>query len=538
MYCTKKNEEAIVFSCGSCGTIWLIMSFLVPIRTWLDSTAMYRVVTLALLALTVLSLALGTSGRIPYSVVEQGASLLAAVGLALALNIFYSWLFKVKVNNESALITALLAFFLVMPPLASKLWVGLLPILGVVFLAITSKFVLVWKKQHIFNPVAVGSVLLMLMYYFVPSLGFYESAWWPGQPEFFIPLVFLGSLVMIKTRSWWLVVSFLLSALAVLLLETWRFDYDFSQRFLAFWLSGPSLFLAFFMLTEPFTLPPTRKLRIWYGVLVGVLSQTMLLAAFVKMTPELALVFGNLVFYFWTLRHKLILPLVEKKELAKGTFEFAFEKPAGVRWRAGQYLEWMLPHQHSDNRGIRRYFTIASVPEDKLIRIGVRIGEEISSYKTKLKDLAVDEEIIASQLAGDFVLPKNPSEKLAFIAGGIGITPFVSQLEEMEMGKKQFDTVLFFGNNTRAEVAYFDKLKTLETKLPLKIVFILAKEEVVGFETGFVTAEMVKKHTPDFLERTWYLSGPPIMVRNYSQVLRDLGVSRWRIKKDFFPGLA
>lgn len=514
------------------------MSFLIPIRTWLDSTAMYRVVTVALLALTALSLALGTSGRIPYSAVEQGVSLLSAVGLALALNIFYSWLFKVKVNNESALITALLAFFLVIPPLASKLLVGLLPILGVVFLAITSKFVLVWKKQHIFNPVAAGSVLLMFVYYFVPSLGFYESAWWAGQPEFFIPLVFLGSLVMIKTRSWWLVLSFLLSALAVLLLETWRFDYDFSQRFLAFWLSGPSLFLAFFMLTEPFTLPPTRKLRILYGLMVGVLSQTMLLASFIKMTPELALIFGNAVFYFWTLRHKLILSFVEKKELAKGTFEFAFEKPVGVRWRAGQYLEWMLPHQHSDNRGIRRYFTIASVPSDPLIRIGVRIGDNISSYKTKLKDLAVGEKVIASQLAGDFVLPKNSAEKLAFIAGGIGITPFISQLEEMQAENKQFDTVLFYGNNTRAEVAYFDKLTALQTGLPLRLVYILAKEELPNFETGFVTAEMVKKHTPDYLERTWYLSGPPIMVRNYSQVLLDLGVSRLRIKKDFFPGLA
>lgn len=508
-----------------------------PIRKRLDDTAMYRTVTLALLSLVFCSLVLGFVGIFPYSGLEQLISLFTALAVALSANVLLSKLLKVHVNNESAIITALILFFLVIPPQISNLS-DLWQISVVVLLAILSKFLLVWNKQHLFNPAAFGVFALALIYELFPINGYFETVWWIGKPELFIPLLIAGSLLVFKIRRWTPVLVFIGVAFVMFLFEEWRFGSDVLAQAPNFWLSGPSLFLAFFMLTEPFTMPPTKRLQAGYGAVLGFLAQTTMFLPVLKMTPELALIISNLLFYPTTLKRKLILPLVEKRELATNTYEFAFAKPKGLTFKAGQYLEWMLPHSGVDNRGIRRYFTIASAPNDDLLRIGVRFADTVSSFKTKLKSLEVGDKIIASQLAGDFVLPKNPNIKLAFIAGGIGITPFVSHLGYMAAAGGKFNTILFNCNNTSIEIAYKDNLREASEKIACNVVNILAKENLPGYESGFLTADMVKKYSPDYLERHWYISGPPPMVSAYSQLLTGMGVPGRQIVTDFFPGLA
>jgi ferredoxin-NADP reductase len=56
--------------------------------------------------------------------------------------------------------------------------------------------------------------------------------------------------------------------------------------------------------------------------------------------------------------------------------------------------------------------------------------------------------------------------------------------------------------------------------------------------SGFIDAELIRRQVPDFKERTFYLSGPHAMVVLFKRTLRDMGVPRFRIKTDFFPGLA
>ncbi len=515
------------------------------IESYLDATAMYRTVTLALAFLVLVSVTFGFSGLIAQTGLEQVLSVLAALGTALAVNYGCSRVCKVAVNMESAVITALIIFFLVMPAQLSSLADSFV-IMVVVSLAIVSKFVLAWKQQHVANPAAVGLLLMALAYEIFPIPGYFESTWWIGQPIFFIPLLLAGVAVVAKVRKWVPVTLFLLTACFVFLLEEWRFygqvdggSFSIISSLSTFWLSGPALFLAFFMLTEPFSMPPTKKLQAVYGVAVGFISQTTLfLPLQIKMTPELALVLGNLLFYPFSLRQKLNLTLVSKEEVAHSTIEFAFKKPHGVHFKAGQYMEWMLPHSSPDNRGIRRYFTIASSPTDTLLRVTVRFGEKISTFKQALLALKPGAKIIASQRAGDFVLPNHTSAKIALVAGGIGITPFISQLawQQASDGEK-FNSILFYCNNTLADTAYRDWLQAATHTLPLTVVHVLAKDTVPGYETGYLTEAMIKKYAPDYLERLWYLSGPPGMVHAYSHLLQTMGVSKLRIKRDFFPGL-
>ena len=102
---------------------------------------------------------------------------------------------------------------------------------------------------------------------------------------------------------------------------------------------------------------------------------------------------------------------------------------------------------------------------------------------------------------------------------------------------KRHDTVLYYCNNTREDIAYQDIFNEAAQKFPFSVINVIAKEKLpVPFETGYATAEMITRRTPDFLERTWYISGPPGMVGAYSTLLRDMGIPFSHIKKDFFPG--
>ena len=511
-----------------------------------DKVGMYRLVTLSLLFILACSLLAGATGWLFYTVQAQLVALGLALVIALPLNFICAKLWRVHANHESAVITALILFFLVSPKVVMGEDIALMAATAI---AIVSKYIVVYRKQHIFNAAAFGAVAVAtsIWLYNIVSGSDYNTdifGWWVANPVLVWPVLLTGILIVSKIRRWAVVGTFIIVGLVVFLLESIRFEQPLWDSTLVYFLSYPTLFLAFFMLTEPFTMPPRKSHQMWYGGLVGALSSTALFAPYLAMTPELALIIGNLFAYTFRSRRKLFLKLLSKREVATNTWEFTFAKPDNFNFEAGQYVEWMLPHKKKDSRGPRRYFTIASSPTESVVRLALKVVPDDSemkgsTYKQALMQLDEGEEIIVSQLAGDFVLPKDTTTKLGFIAGGIGITPFSSHLSWMRDSAQQFDTRLYYCCNTLAELAYLDDFKKLEEVVPIVTIPVIGKEEVnPPNERGFVTAEMLARRTPDFKQRTWYISGPPGMVNAYKKLLREAGVPKKQIHTDFFPGLA
>jgi ferredoxin-NADP reductase len=103
---------------------------------------------------------------------------------------------------------------------------------------------------------------------------------------------------------------------------------------------------------------------------------------------------------------------------------------------------------------------------------------------------------------------------------------------------KAYDTTLFYCVNFHDELAYSMLWDEAEQKIGMRYIPVVAKENLgAPYETGFVTAEMIQRLVPDYLERTWYISGPPGMVSAYGALLRELRVPYRQIVKDFFPGV-
>ena len=143
----------------------------------------------------------------------------------------------------------------------------------------------------------------------------------------------------------------------------------------------------------------------------------------------------------------LATPVRTTSGFVEGTVEDGLSVYRGLPFAAGQYLEWTLPLQQADSRGNRRYFTIASAPTEETVRLGVKFAPDGSAFKRGLARLQAGDQIVASQLAGSFTLPRHRSRKLVFIAGGICITPFRSMLAELLDRRDARQIIILYGNN-------------------------------------------------------------------------------------------
>src|SRR5262249_23703832 len=142
---------------------------------------------------------------------------------------------------------------------------------------------------------------------------------------------------------------------------------------------------------------------------------------------------------------------------------------------------------------------------------------------------------------GDFTLPRDPTQKLVFIAGGIGITPYRSMLKYLLDTRQRRDVVVLYANRVAHDIAYRDVLDEAQAPLGANGVYTLTDTAAIPRDwtgqRGRITEAMVREAAPDYRERTFYLSGPSDMVKAFEHVLRRMGVSRRQIKRDFFPGL-
>jgi ferredoxin-NADP reductase len=299
-------------------------------------------------------------------------------------------------------------------------------------------------------------------------------------------------------------------------------------------------FLAFVMLTEPLTTPPDRTMRLIYGAIVGFLFVPSIHIGSFYFTPEIALLVGNLFAYAVSPKGRLMLTLKSIESAGADAYDFVFAPDRPLAFRPGQYLEWTLGHRYPDDRGNRRYFTIASSPTEKDIHLGVKFYHPASTFKRALAEMKAGDTISASHLAGSFVLPKDTKQKLVFIAGGIGVTPFRSMVQYLLDKKEARSVVVLYSNKKADEISYKDMFDRAQRELGIKTVYFATGEKspVPGVYTEQISQKIIAQEIPDYRDRTFYISGPHSMVDAFEKTLREMGVPRRKIKIDFFPGFA
>lgn len=495
----------------------------------LNNFTTYKVVLYGLIFLSSISIFFSGVGIVPFPTTNLIVSLILILVSCFISNFIFAKIFKVQTNLESFAITALILFLILTP---YEFGSSSLNYILFSTIAMGSKYVLAIHKKHIFNPAAFSLVVIGLF-------GAYQGEWWIGN-NFLLPFVLLtGLLIVRKVRKFSLFISYFIFALLSISLFAYLNGSDVLKILSQAISSWPLIFLGTVMLTEPLTMPPSRRLQIIYGVIVGVLTGVQFNIGPFYSTSETALVIGNIFSYLVSFRKRLVLEFIEKIQLSPNIYELVFRFPKSLTFLPGQYFEWTLGHKRPDVRGVRRYFTIASSPTENSVKIGVRIeSSKGSSFKKALLSLNPGQKIYAGSLAGDFTLPKNKNEKLVFIAGGIGITPFRSFVKFMIDKKEKRDIVLFYSNSDSENFVYKDIFNSAKQN-GLKTIYVLTKNyENINWNgyRGRLTLEIIKKEVPDFSDRTYYLSGPVTMVDSYKNLLRRLGIKPQKIITDYFPG--
>jgi glycine betaine catabolism B len=497
----------------------------------LNQVTMYRLMLYYGAALLALAFGFSFIGLVPHDPTALTFSATFITAACWLTNRLFAKLFRVPVNAESIFITALI-LTLILPPVMATDVLGVEGLALASFAAIASKFLLAIRRKHIFNPAAIGVV--------ASSYALDQPAtWWAGGNLALLPLTMIvGLLIVRKVQRFGMIGSYLIASIAATLLTVAPDMYG--EAMTQGLLYSPLLFAGFAMLTEPLTAPHAKLPSYAYGAIVGLLSTPNIHIGAFYFTPEIAFIIGNAFAFAINPKGRFKLTLLRIEKIAAGCYNFVFQFDRKPAFKAGQYLDWTLAVRNPDDRGNRRPFTIASAPTDEEVHLGVKFYPEPSAFKRSLMSMKPGDAIFASQIAGEFTLPKCLDEKLAFIAGGIGVTPFCSMMQEMINLRESRPAILLYGNNTVQEIAYSDVFCRAERELGIRTVYAVASEVGLAADMhhGFIDATLIQREVPDYNERTFYISGPRAMVLKFQSVLRDLGISHSRIKIDFFPGFA
>jgi ferredoxin-NADP reductase len=226
---------------------------------------------------------------------------------------------------------------------------------------------------------------------------------------------------------------------------------------------------------------------------------------------------------------KAILEYVET--LVPGVKTFWFRPEKRVHYVAGQFTEMYLPH-NADERGQKRWFTLSSSPTEELLGITTKFVENGSSFKREMLRLIPGNKLDLAEPMGDFILPKDVSVPLLFIAGGMGITPFRSILKELSDKKEKRDVVMLYGAQKEEDLVFID----LITSVSREHEFIVSSPSSTWTGlSGHITLERIQS-TADLSKVMIYFSGPEPMVEGFYKQLRDYGIPPHRLVMDYFPG--
>jgi len=482
---------------------------------WFDEQlgriTMYRLVLYCLIALAGMALLLMFVGNIPYSPAGFLGSIAISVGIAYGTNHLFGWLFGVRPHSESALITGLILSLLFAPPesLLDFVKLGL-----IAAIAMASKYVVVVRSRHVFNPAAIAIVIAS-----ISGLGY--AGWWVATPGMVPITIIAGILILQRTKKQYVSLVFVIVAMASLFIQ----GIDPVTALV----SWPLLFIGAIMLSEPLTLPPRAWQQYIEATAVGILMTVPLHYGRITMTPALALVIGNLIGWWFGQRRAIKLRYVGKKQLNEAVYELTFDTQK-LAFESGQYMELSLPHAGPDSRGQRRVFSIVGNPGDEQISIGTKLPAKPSSFKRALMNLKTGSTLYATRIGGDFVLPSDPNVPVICIAGGIGVTPFISFAMNADRPIQ-----LIYAVNTINELSFVDTLK----QHTVDVVVVSPDDAQLPdpewkYKPGAITSDALRDLIDVAQQPVVYVSGPPAMVMNVRKIVKDLGIKR--VKVDEFSG--
>lgn len=232
---------------------------------------------------------------------------------------------------------------------------------------------------------------------------------------------------------------------------------------------------------------------------------------------------------------RLVIDEVIPHEGAKAK-TFVFRRAGGEAFpyfRAGQYLSLKLPLEGSF---VTRAYSLCSSPKDALkgrAAITVRSNPGGFAADKLLAALKPGDEVIASGPQGFFYYEDlRDAKHVVGLAGGSGITPFLSMAYALRDGAEDFELTLLYGSRDEESILFRKELDEVAAACPkFRVVHVLSDEEKAGYEHGFITAELIKKYAPAD-DYSVFMCGPKAMYAFEEGEMKKLGLPKRRYRME------
>lgn len=219
-----------------------------------------------------------------------------------------------------------------------------------------------------------------------------------------------------------------------------------------------------------------------------------------------------------------------------GVKSFRFATEDNVNFKPGQFFMVTIKISGEEKT---KHFSFSNSPTEKgYIEFTKRISDSV--FSQGLERLKAGDWVRLKLPLGSFTF-EGEYAKIAFLSGGIGITPIRSICKFTADTKLSSDIILLYGNNQEKDIIFKSDLDAFAAiDRNIRIVYTLTSADIDSSwkgRRGYIDEKMIKEEIPDFIERIFYLCGPPKMVEGLKAILESkLGVGKERIKTENFTG--
>jgi ferredoxin-NADP reductase len=231
--------------------------------------------------------------------------------------------------------------------------------------------------------------------------------------------------------------------------------------------------------------------------------------------------------------------LLRRETVAERTMAFYLERPPGFSHEAGQdALLSVLDPKEFDGFGMSRTFSFASAPHEPELMIVTRMRD--TAFKRTLETAPAGLRMGLDGPNGQMLL-EEPDRPAVFIAGGIGVTPFLSIARHAAKARLPHRIYLFYSNRRPEDAPFLDELRLLERanrnfRMTATMTQMHNSRLQWDGETGAISEALLRRHLPDLKAPVYYLAGPPGMAMGMQVLLDRLGIPERDVRGEEFYG--
>lgn len=210
------------------------------------------------------------------------------------------------------------------------------------------------------------------------------------------------------------------------------------------------------------------------------------------------------------------LSILDKNAVTHDTYAFKIEKPKGYTFVPGQATELSILKEGWED--VKRPFSFTSLPGDDFLEFTIKTYDDHEGVTKRLGNAQVGDKVEIGDAWGAIAY----KGKGVFLAGGAGITPFISIIRDLRQKNEIGNNQLIFANKTNDDIILFEELKTI---MGHKFQNIIENQKDTAYDRGRIDKEYLMENINDFKHQHFYVCGPEGFIKAVNGALKDLGAN-------------